>query len=74
MGGGVGWVAHKILVTALSPNFLFSSLGLDLGLRTWPRACQFDSKNSFWGDNLSVGNMAGKNNLERMKFSGCSMF
>ena len=29
--GGVGWVAHKIIETALSPNSSFA-LGLDLGL------------------------------------------
>ena len=37
---GVGWVAHKILETALSPKSSFL-LGLDLGLWTWTRACQY---------------------------------
>ena len=35
---GDGWVAHKILVTALSPNFSFPfglDLGLGLGLVNW---------------------------------------
>ena len=42
-GGGVGWVAHKILVTSPEAKFLFSFLGLlgpGLWTGTWPRACQ----------------------------------
>ena len=40
-GGVVVWVAHKILVTAQSPNSSFPFLfDFGLGLGTWTRACQ----------------------------------
>ena len=39
-GGGVGWVAHKILVTSPEAKFLFPFLGTGISTETWPWACQ----------------------------------
>ena len=38
MGGVVGWVAHKILVTAQVLGF---GIWIGLWTGTWPRACQY---------------------------------